>query len=211
MADFVRYEPAAPQCSGKAQPGCEEFAEWAVRDFGRGAFNLGIYNCRAVRGSTNRSIHGDGRAVDVGFRLVNGRANPAGWDLLRLLLPHVGRLGIQMIIWDRRIWSQRTPNGAPYSGTASHTDHLHIEFNWNAARTLTRPQVQRIIGRTSATSTAPRPTTPTKDWFSMATKAELEAIVRKVVAEEHGKTRTWIKEELIRVTRALVAEIRRPR
>jgi hypothetical protein len=168
MADFVRYEPAASRCSGKAQPGCEAFADWAVRDFGRGAFNLGIYNCRSVRGSANRSIHGDGRAVDVGFKMVNGRANPAGWVLLNQLLPHVSQLGIQMIIWDRRIWSARTPNGAAYTGTASHRDHLHVEFNWNAARTLTRDRVRRVMAGSSvvqpprpAPKPAPIPTRPT--------------------------------------------------
>jgi hypothetical protein len=42
----------------------------------------------------------------------------------------------------------------------------------------------------------------------MATQAELEAVVRKVVAEEHSKTRTWIREELKRIVSGLVAEIR---
>ena len=97
-------------------------------------------------------------------------------------------------------------HGFDYGGDwKSRPDPMHFEFaGWPS-------DARRIAARLGSTSTAPRPTTPTKDWFSMATKAELEAIVRKVVAEEHGKTRTWIKEELIRVTRALVAEIRRPR
>ena len=48
---------------------------------------------------------------------------------------------MQTIIWNRRIWSARSPNGRPYSGTASHVDHLHIELNRRAAVGLTRAQL----------------------------------------------------------------------
>ena len=155
MADFPAYEGASLTCSGFAQPGAVAFMEWAVRDYGKGATNVGIYNCRTVRGSTNRSIHGDGRAVDVGFP---GVANPAGTQLLDLLLPHVRTLGIQLIIWNRRIWSAKAPNGAAYQGTVPHTDHLHIELTWQAARTLTRDRVRVVVGgRVPAASVPPAP------------------------------------------------------
>lgn len=152
------YQPAG-RCTGTTPPGSTAFMEWAVRDFGQGARNLGIYNCRDVRGSTNNSVHGEGRAVDVGFP---GVANPAGTRLLNLLLPKVGELGIQMIIWNRRIYSARYPRGANYTGLVPHTDHLHIELTWNAARTLTRDKVRRIIAGGVATP-APAPA-PTVDW-----------------------------------------------
>jgi hypothetical protein len=132
--------------------------DWATKDAGLGAFNLGIYNCRTTVGGVNRSIHGDGRACDFGFRLVNGRANPNGWVMINRLLPHVRELGIQMLIWDRRIWSARTPNGAPYGGAGKspHIDHIHAELTWNAARTLTRDRVRVVVGRTGVAQT-PRP------------------------------------------------------
>lgn len=149
------YQPAG-RCTGYTPPGSVAFADWAVRDFGQGARNYGIYNCRSVRGSTNRSLHGEGRAVDIGF---SGVANPAGTRLLNLLLPRVGELGIQMIIWNRRIYSARYPKGAPYSGVNPHTDHLHIELTWNAARTLTRDRIRGIL----AYATTPPPP-PAPDW-----------------------------------------------
>jgi len=154
VADFPRYEGAASRCSGKAQPGVVEFMEWVTRDFGRGARNLGIYNCRSVRGSANRSIHGDGRAGDAGFP---GKSNPSGTALLNVLLPNVRALGIQMVIWDRRIWSAKAPNGARYQGTVPHTDHLHIEFQWGAARSLTRDRVRQIIGGATNPQPVSRP------------------------------------------------------
>jgi hypothetical protein len=116
--------------------------DWAVHDFRQGARNYGIYNCRSVRGSTNRSVHGEGRALDVGF---SGVGNPAGTRLVQALLPHVGTLGIQMIIWNRRIYSARYPRGAAYTGVNPHTDHVHIELTWDAARRLTRARVQQVV------------------------------------------------------------------
>lgn len=158
MADFPPAEPASATCSGKAQPGCVAFAAWAVGDFGRGATNLGIYNCRTIAGSTNRSTHGDGRAVDVGFALVNSAANPAGTLLVHTLLPHVRALGIQRIIWNRTRWDAQYPNGGPHTGTSGpHLDHTHVEFTWATARTLTRDQVRRIVGGTPAPAPTPTP------------------------------------------------------
>jgi hypothetical protein len=149
------YQPAG-RCTGSTPPGSIALMEWATRDFGQGARNLGIYNCRDIRGSTNNSLHGEGRAVDIGF---SGSGNPAGTRLLNALLPHVGTLGIQMIIWNRRIYSARYPRGAPYTGTASHTDHLHIELAWSAARNLTRTRIRQVVGGGAAPAPA-----PTVDW-----------------------------------------------
>lgn len=131
----------AGRCTGRAQPGVTAFMSWAVNDYRQGARNLGIYNCRGT-GSGSRSIHGEGRAADVGFP---GVANPAGTRLLNALLPHVGTLGIQLIIWNRRMYSARYPRGTRYTGVSPHTDHLHIEFTWNAARSLTRGRVQQVV------------------------------------------------------------------
>lgn len=138
---WPRWTPASPRCSGKVQPGAKALMDWALLDFKQGARNLGIYNCRGT-GSGNRSIHGDGRAIDVGF---SGVGNPAGTRLLNALLPHVGTLGIQMIIWNRRLYSARYPRGTRYTGVSPHTDHLHIELTWDAARNLTRSRVQQVV------------------------------------------------------------------
>jgi hypothetical protein len=138
---WPRWTAASPRCSGRIQPGAQALMNWALYDFGQGARNLGIYNCRGT-GSGSRSIHGDGRAIDVGF---SGVGNPAGTRLLNTLLPHVGALGIQMIIWNKKVYSARYPRGARYTGVSPHTDHLHIELTWNAASTLTRTRVQQVV------------------------------------------------------------------
>ena len=150
---FPRAEPANSRCSGRVQPGAAALMAWCLHESGcKGARNLGIYNCRAIRGSHNRSIHGDGRAIDVGFP---GHSNPEGWKLVERLLPHVGKLGIQRIIWARRIWDAKAPAGRHYSGAADHFDHVHIELTWAAARGLNLPTI-----RAAMRGVAPAPPAP---------------------------------------------------
>lgn len=155
MADFPRYEAATWRDSKGAQPGVEAFMDVMVADYG--ARNLGIYNYRRVRGSSAPSTHGEGRSGDAGY---SGVANPAGTRLLNILLPHVRELGIQLIIWNRRIYSAKAPLGARYQGTVPHTDHLHIEFTWDAARNMTRDRVRAILGGRVPVAQVPPPYNP---------------------------------------------------
>lgn len=161
MADFPRYEAASGRDAKKAQPGVVAFMAVVGELFG--ASNMGIYNYRSVRGSSAPSVHGEGRAGDAGYRTIGGRANPHGYRLLEALLPNVRALGIQLIIWDRRIWSAKAPYGARYTGTVPHYDHLHIEFTWAAARNLTRDQVRSVLaGRSTPAQRPPGAPAPTK-------------------------------------------------
>jgi hypothetical protein len=54
----------------------------------------------------------------------------------------------------------------------------------------------------------PGPPTPPTTEDIVATLQELEQVVRKVVADEHAKSRSWIRDELTRNTRVLTREIR---
>lgn len=150
---FAVYQSAGA-CTKGAQPGASALMTWAVRDFGQGAYNLGIYNCRKIRGKPQRSVHGEGRALDVGF---SGRANPAGTRLVQALLPHVGKLGIQMIIWNRTVWSRKSPNGARYTGANPHYDHVHIELGWPAARSLNLTSIRAAVRGVATPAPAPKP------------------------------------------------------
>ena len=107
---------------------------------------MGIYNCRDVRGGATRSIHSCGRALDWGMPMVNGRGSGAGHDLVRRLGKHGRRLGVQAIIYDRRIWSGRSPDGRHYGGVAPHYDHLHIELTPRAASDLTLTTLRAVLG-----------------------------------------------------------------
>lgn len=143
------YQGASSKCSGRAQPGANALMAVGVADYG--ASNMGIYVCRSVRGSADRSVHGDGRALDFGYRSI-----AAGNRLLLILLKHRMALGIQLIIYNRRIYSAKAPNGAAYQGVNSHTDHLHVELTWNAATSLTPSRIRQIL----AGSNIPTPIVP---------------------------------------------------
>ena len=75
---FARWERAA-DCTGGATPGAKALLAGVLERYApHGAVSKGIYNCRTVRGKTTPSCHGEGRAVDVGFPLVGGKANTVG-------------------------------------------------------------------------------------------------------------------------------------
>lgn len=140
---FPKWEPAVA-CTSGPTPGALAFARWFVEQYGeKGGYNLGIYNCRTVRGGATTSTHGEGRALDAGFPV----GDPDGDDLLRRLLRVPGRLGIQCIIYERTIYSALSPEGRPYTGVVPHLDHLHIEFTREAAQDLTYETVKTVLAR----------------------------------------------------------------
>lgn len=144
MGIYVGYE-GARSCTGMAQPGCTALMSWYLGAYGRlGAVNSGIYNCRNVRGGSTTSLHGEGRADDLGVRPYSAAYGTALADKLRL---NSAELGIQCIIWNRRIWSGSYPHAGwrPYNGVNPHVDHLHVELSWHAARTLTVAHIQAVL------------------------------------------------------------------
>lgn len=141
---FHPYQ-SATECTGRAQPGTKNL-ETAINDVWDKSMTFGVYNCRPVRGGTSLSLHSEGRAVDIGFPVVNGGAHPQGHQLLDVLLENAWGLGLQAIIWDRRWYSAYHPLGRYYDGVNPHVDHLHIEQAWNGARTLSLIQAYDLVG-----------------------------------------------------------------
>ena len=88
------------------------------------------------------SAHYDGRAVDVFFRPVDDANLRRGWAVAQYLVANAGRLGIDHVIFDDRIWSSglRSEQGwrdydAPVDGSTApatrvileHRDHVHLD------------------------------------------------------------------------------------
>jgi len=132
--NWAGWQAAGPCTAGPA-PGARALLEWLSGSFV--GHSGGIYNCRTVRGSQVRSIHGEGSAVDWMMPVVRGRGNPDGHDVVRELGANGRRLGVQAVIFDRTIWSARSPSGRPYTGVHPHYDHLHIELTREAGQRLT--------------------------------------------------------------------------
>lgn len=138
---FPKWEQPT-RCTSGPTPGALAFMRWFVEEYGdAGGYNLGIFNCRTIRGGATTSAHGEGRACDCGFPV----GDPDGRALLTRLLPHVGALGIQAIIYERRIYSALSPAGRPYTGAVPHLDHLHIEFTREAAAHLTYATITDVM------------------------------------------------------------------
>jgi hypothetical protein len=150
------YE-GARACTDGPEPGTKNLASalltLTAKDGGR---NLGIYNCRSVRGSATTSVHGEGRAFDLGCPVGNTWMQ----RLCDFLIRYSKELGIQCIIWNRRIWSSSYASlgWRAYTGLVPHTDHAHIEQNRAPARSLTLAAVQAVLRLfTGAPAPAPAP------------------------------------------------------
>lgn len=135
----------ARECTDGPTPGARALMSWYLGAYGEeGGSNMGIYNCRNVRGGTTKSLHGEGRACDLG--------NPVGaaWQqqLADLLVDHSAELEIQCVIFDRLIWSNSRPNKGwrRYGGPNPHQNHIHAELTWEGARGLTAERIQEVLG-----------------------------------------------------------------
>lgn len=105
-------------CSGGLTERASGLAAAIVARFGPHV--IGGYACRPNTAASGRtSVHGVGRALDV---MTTAGAPIANWLLL-----HSAQLGVQMIIWDRSIWSAGAGGVRPYGGPNPHTDHVHVE------------------------------------------------------------------------------------
>lgn len=138
----VVYERATGPSGGET-PGARALMDWALTSHER-ATDLGIYNPRRIRGGRGWSVHAEGRAVDVGFPVVKD-GHPEGHRLVRTLVDHHKQLGVQQVIWARRVWRNTTNRWVRYRGTSPHFDHVHAELTRRAGDQLTRSAIEQIV------------------------------------------------------------------
>lgn len=152
-AIFADWQPAT-HCTAGPAVGAKAMLAWCLDVFDNfGVHSDGIFNCRDVRGGGTWSIHAEGRAVDVGFPLVRNKsglwvANPAGTALVQIIRPLAVKVGVQCLIWNRRIWSNKSPGmeGRDYEGIDPHTGHVHIELTRKAAANLNLKTIRHWLG-----------------------------------------------------------------
>ncbi len=149
----VHYQPAAKVAPGPT-PGAKALMAWCLAHYPPGT-NLGIYNPRNVRGGQALSLHAEGRAIDVGYPTERPDGHVAGRQLAADMVRLHAALGVQCVIFARSIWTNTRPIWRPYTGTADHFDHVHIELTREAAAGLTTD----IIRQTLEAPTVPTPTT----------------------------------------------------
>lgn len=158
----------ATRCTSGPAPGARGAMAWFTGAYRQEkGTNLGIYNCRAVRGGTTTSLHGEGRADDFG---TPTSGQDWSWQLAELLRIHSKELGIQCVIHRRRIWSSSycSAGWRNYTGVAAHFDHLHVELTKEAAARSEADTIalwNRVLGDPSPIKDghaipAPVPSTP---------------------------------------------------
>lgn len=136
MSLLRSYVGAAGPTNGPT-PGAIAFMSWYLAKYAAsGGKNLGIFNPKRIPGSSQWSLHAEGRAVDLG---VPG-GNPA-WaaELAEWMRAYSAELGVQLVIYRRRLWSAAYPDAGwrDYGGSNPHNDHIHGELSWWGARMLT--------------------------------------------------------------------------
>src|SRR5215211_5097348 len=141
---FATWAPAR-RCTGSATPGARSLMKWILDNF-KDASSAGIYNCRTVRGGSDTSLHAEGRALDVHFP---GKGHKDGHKLVQLLRPIASKLGIQEMIFDRTIWSARSPGkaGRRYTGVNPHFDHVHIGLTRKAGQKLNLATIKALLNK----------------------------------------------------------------
>lgn len=162
------YEPAGRTCADGPRPGTVALLNVLTRQHPRGR-SRGIFNCRPVRGSSAPSTHGEGRSLDWD---PGDDCDPEGDAIAEALIAASHDLGVQQIIWCRRIWTVgRGWRG--FSGSAGpHLDHLHIEQTRAAASTLTMTAVAAAYGLARPPRKEPDVPNPTDLVSSCAVAAE---------------------------------------
>lgn len=136
IAVFSAYQPATG-CTNGAGLGARALMLALLARY-PAAESWGIFNCRRTA-LGNRSAHGEGRALDIGCSVQVGERIVA-----RLLKAGPHRLGISVMIHNRRIYSARSPQGRAYNGVP-HRDHVHIELTRRAADNLSLARARRVL------------------------------------------------------------------
>ena len=157
------YQPQTT-CSPRAKPGVVDLSRRLLRSY-PGTRSLGIVRACAAGG---RSEHKEGRAFDWGGLRASRAADRAKVKNFTTWLfakdrhgnrnAVARRMGIQYVIWNKRIWGAYAASSGwrKYTGANPHTDHVHISFTWAGARKKT----SFWTGKVGNVAAAPKPTLP---------------------------------------------------
>ncbi len=143
-SQFVPYTGAGPwpgQCGGGFTTGGQILKDYLLTAFPQ-ILSIGGYSCRAIVGNSSQmSVHGTGRALDIMLPLDSGEAdNGLGDPIGNFLIENAEAIGIQYMIWDLWTWNASRAAGSKdrgYGGSHPHHDHLHVELSVEASLNTT--------------------------------------------------------------------------
>lgn len=128
-------------CSPRAKAGVWDFSTRLLRRYPT-TRSLGIVRACSAG---DRSEHKEGRAFDWAVSASDAGDRQRVARVMKWLLKTdrhgnrfamARRLGIQYMIWNRKIWGSYAADSGwrKYSGASSHSDHVHFSFTWAGAR-----------------------------------------------------------------------------
>ncbi|GIV04095.1 MAG: hypothetical protein KatS3mg015_2925 [Fimbriimonadales bacterium] len=123
----LQYDPVGKRCLGVEQPGLIRLRDY-ILDRWHGS-NLGIYNCRNVRGGRSLSLHAEGRAFDW-----RATSRDLADQVIGFCIANADTLNIQRVI-DYEACQAWTVNSGwkSFNGPSPGGYALHIERNWKGA------------------------------------------------------------------------------
>ena len=139
LAGQDQYLPyvGASSCTGSLSAGARALGEYLVEH--TAATSFGGYNCRFIGNSSSRSVHSEGRAIDVYVPMDGSGAaaadNGLGDPIGNWLVENAETIGISYVIWDQASWGAHRGGDKhrSYGGAHPHNNHLHVELTWAAA------------------------------------------------------------------------------
>jgi len=165
----MMFDEVGPDCAGE-QPGMEALQAWMCLE--HTLADSGTYVCKYISGSDppKRSFHAEGRAGDLsGYPLPMSRG-------ALFLVGHAEEIGVQEVIYDRRIWRSTYQEWRKFTGKDPHTSHIHYAINWQAARRSTEAMLAVLA------ATKGRPVTQ----FSPEQLTQLKLVVTATIREHMG-------------------------
>lgn len=143
----------ADRCVKRPPKGAKKLSRFMRQHSRRSAF-VGIIRCESL--GSGKSVHAEGRAVDIGLDARTKRDKRAAMAMIHTWLERdddgrraalARRMGVQMIIYNCKIWQANEKKMSTYgycSGgrrgvnpTAAHIDHMHVELTRKAAKLKT--------------------------------------------------------------------------
>lgn len=129
------YDPPNEGYTQRIPPGTAAFRTHLKERFG---FARTEVVRDASRCRKQNSEHCVCRAVDAFTTdLAKGR------KLFEWCVTNAERLGIQSVIFNRRVWGFGKWNERPYTGPSPHTDHVHVGLDKWAAKNLTKESIEQ--------------------------------------------------------------------
>lgn len=180
-------------CSPFAKPGTTAFANLLLRTYPRSR-SLGIVRACSVGG---KSEHKEGRAFDWGVSAHDARDRASVKALVKWLMQPdrfgnrhamARRLGIQYMIWNRRIWGSYSASSGwrRYTGANPHTDHVHFSLSWAGARKKSSFWRPRNFSVSKPPPTSTPPSVPEQDPWQDPHQDPIPAPQTRALPEPYG-------------------------